>query len=307
MSLTASELNPRVKIDGASGKGRRVFLWLVYLTALAVFFILLADGYSYYTTPYLERPHHQDYRELRPAGSHGLAFGIIGSSMMILMLVYTFRKRTGLFGRRIPLRPFLDFHIFMGVFGPLMIILHTSFKVQGLVAIAFWSMVAVALSGYFGRYLYQQVPRNIEDRELSLKEIDRVVFESSEQLKYKWNLSQDTIERINQAFDEAYSIKAEGTFGAVLSMFISDLKRPWIKAGLKRCLRKIVSLPGSEFVNLFDLASRRAMMVRRLTVLGKVLRLFHYWHVIHKPFAIIMYIIMGVHIGVAVWTGYGWF
>jgi hypothetical protein len=35
-------------------------------------------------------------------------------------------------------------------------------------------------------------------------------------------------------------------------------------------------------------------------------QLFHYWHVIHKPFAIIMYIIMFVHILVAVYVGYTW-
>ena len=34
--------------------------------------------------------------------------------------------------------------------------------------------------------------------------------------------------------------------------------------------------------------------------------LFHYWHVIHKPFAIVMYLFMIVHIVVASVTGYGW-
>jgi hypothetical protein len=34
--------------------------------------------------------------------------------------------------------------------------------------------------------------------------------------------------------------------------------------------------------------------------------LFHYWHVFHKPFAFIMYIIMLIHIGIALWLGYRW-
>ena len=34
--------------------------------------------------------------------------------------------------------------------------------------------------------------------------------------------------------------------------------------------------------------------------------LFHYWHVIHKPFAVVMYVFMVVHVVVASMTGYGW-
>ncbi len=290
-----------------TGKGRRIFLWTVYLLAISIIVFLMVDGYTYYKTPYFERPHHPDYREFRPAGSRGLIYGITGASMMILMLVYTIRKRTGLFGRRVPLRIFLDFHIFMGVFGPLLIVLHTSFKVQGLVAIAFWSMVAVALSGYFGRYLYQQVPRDIEDKELSLQEINLMVAELGGELKQKWDLDGDILDRVNQICDGAYGIRTRSTFGAIGALFYGDLIRPWKRSALKQQLKKTISLPRSEFDQLFNLASKRALLVRRLTVLGRVQRLFHYWHVIHKPFAIIMYIIMGIHIGVAIWTGYGWF
>ena len=34
-------------------------------------------------------------------------------------------------------------------------------------------------------------------------------------------------------------------------------------------------------------------------------QMFYYWHVLHKPFAIVMYVFMFVHILVAVFTGYG--
>ncbi len=307
MSLAVTSEKDAVENARPPRKSRSIALWVVYLLTIVIIAMLFIDGYSYYQTPYLERPHHPDYREFRPAGSRGLLYGFIGASMMVLMLVYTIRKRTRFFGRRIPLRPFLDFHIFMGVFGPLMIVLHTSFKVQGLVAVAFWSMVAVALSGYFGRYLYMQVPRNIEDRELSLQEIDRLVAHMGQELKEKWNLKQETLDKINFIFDRAYGISEKGTFGSVVRLFLSDLRRPWLRAGLKRRLKKAIPLPKKEFDYMYHLASQRAILVRRLTVLGKVQRLFHYWHVIHKPFALIMYIIMGVHIGVAIWTGYGWF
>jgi hypothetical protein len=32
--------------------------------------------------------------------------------------------------------------------------------------------------------------------------------------------------------------------------------------------------------------------------------MFHYWHAIHKPFTIVLFLMMGVHIGIAIWLGY---
>ena len=63
------------------------------------------------------------------------------------------------------------FHIFLCTLGPILVLFHTSYKFGGLVVISFWSMVAVFLSGIIGRFIYIQIPRTIEGRELSLNEI----------------------------------------------------------------------------------------------------------------------------------------
>ena len=307
MSLSVATPASAQGMSRFGSRRRRTILLSVYLLGFALIALLVADGYSYYRTSYLERPHHQDYRQLRPAGSRGMMYGIIGTTMMALMLAYTLRKRTRFLERKISLRSLLDFHIAMGVFAPLFIVLHTSFKVQGLVAIAFWSMVAVALSGYFGRYLYQQIPRNIEDRELTLREIEQTAGELASDLKQEGHLDDAILERITKAFDKSYALSGRNIFWLILSMILKDLRRPWINARLRRRLSKSCDLPKERLDVLFVLASHRALLNRRIVVLARVQRLFHYWHVIHKPFAMIMYIIMGVHIGIAVWTGYAWF
>ena len=51
---------------------------------------------------------------------------------------------------------------------------------------------------------------------------------------------------------------------------------------------------------------QRAFLERRILLWDRLQRLFHYWHVLHKPFAVIMYLFMIVHVGVALATGYGW-
>ena len=50
--------------------------------------------------------------------------------------------------------------------------------------------------------------------------------------------------------------------------------------------------------------ARKARLRRRLLLWPRLRQIFHYWHVLHKPFAIIMYLFMIVHIGVAWMTGY---
>jgi hypothetical protein len=40
--------------------------------------------------------------------------------------------------------------------------------------------------------------------------------------------------------------------------------------------------------------------------LERVRSIFHWWHVVHKPFAIVMYVFVVLHVGVAAATGYAW-
>jgi len=59
----------------------------------------------------------------------------------------------------------------------------------------------------------------------------------------------------------------------------------------------------SEIVRL---SKEKANLMRRRAVLGVVSSIFHYWHVIHKPFATVMVLVMFIHIVVAVLMGYKW-
>ena len=92
--------------------------------------------------------------------------------MMLLLLTYSLRKKNIIFGNIGKIGNWLNFHIFLGIMGPLYVILHSSFKLNGIVAISFWSMISVALSGILGRYLYLQIPRNISGHEMNLNDLE---------------------------------------------------------------------------------------------------------------------------------------
>ena len=133
--------------------------------------MLFWRGASFYATPLGERAHHEGYWHWKAGGSIGLLLGMVGAGMMVVLLLYSVRKRVKALRRAGPIARWLDIHIYLGVVGPLLIILHTAFKVGGLVALSFWSMIAVALSGVVGRFLYLHIPRTRAGEELSLREL----------------------------------------------------------------------------------------------------------------------------------------
>ena len=91
---------------------------------------------------------------------HGL--GIIGFLLMLMTeILYSLRKRmrTVHFGR---MSLWLKFHIFTGLVGPYMVLLHTSWKFNGLAGVTTLLTVVIVISGFVGRYIYTRIPRTAE-------------------------------------------------------------------------------------------------------------------------------------------------
>jgi len=273
--------------------------YLLYVVSFAFIFYIIYNYGSFYITDYLSRPRHPDYKILKPGGlfSHGL--GILGSLMLLLLLLYSLRKRTRIFGRIGAIGRWLDIHIFLGTIGPLFVILHSTLKLNGLVSISFWSMILVALSGFFGRYLYIQIPRSIRGQELSKDEILQQRKILGNELATKYNINENEMEQLENA--------VAGSVGSgFVGMIFADIFRFFRLFSIERQLKRRKKIPARNVKELMKLLTQKALLDRRISLLSKVHKLFHAWHVFHKPFAVIMYIIMFVHVGIAVWLGYGW-
>jgi len=281
---------------------RGLVTFLVYTLSLAGFLYLLRFGLDYYRTPLITRPRHELFWLLKPGGTLGHAYGVAGSALMLAMLVYTLRKRLRFLRRWGKLRGWLRFHIFCGIFGPLLIVLHSSFKVQGLVALSFWSMVLVALSGFLGRYLYLQIPRRASGVEMSLQEVEALGDELEGRLRQEFGLGEEIVARIAGIGD------ASARPGRPLLLLLLGLPFDGLllRARMRGLRRGVGHRAVPRLAELLELAVRRADLRRRALLWHRLQALFHYWHVLHKPFAVVMYIFMFVHIGVAIATGYLW-
>ncbi len=70
----------------------------------------------------------------------------------------------------------------MGLTAPAIVAFHSTLKFKGLAGMAFWIMFAVSASGVVGRYLYGQIPRKVTTAELSMRELQDLQAELSQQL-----------------------------------------------------------------------------------------------------------------------------
>ena len=283
----------------------KIFVKILYAVSLVIYIYFLLDGMNFYQTAFQERPHHELYRNLRPAGFRGHGFGIVGTSMMLLMMLYSVRKRTRFFGEFGPVSRWLDIHIYLGIMGPLFVILHTSFKVSGIIAVSFWSMIAVATSGILGRYLYLQIPRNQRGKALNLKEIEALSDEFSHMLKTELQLDDAQFEKLQYLSNIRVSPN-ENIWLSIFRMMTADVLKVFQNRRLKKRFKKELGLKGKLLKHAVTLINRKTQLQRRMLMLNKVYRLFHYWHIFHKPFAVLMFIILFIHVGVAVWLGYTW-
>ncbi len=106
-------------------------------------------------------------RGIPPASDlFGHALGIFGFIMMIMTeLLYSLRKRSrsARWGR---MSAWLQFHIFTGLVGPFMVLLHTSWKFNGLAGVTTLFTVVIVLSGFIGRYIYTRIPRTADGLEV---------------------------------------------------------------------------------------------------------------------------------------------
>ena len=115
------------------------------------------------------------HRSPRFAGSGiGAAFGIAGAALMLVPLAYPIAKRIPFLHTRITkhisMQSLLALHVYSGIFGPLLAIIHTGHKFNSFLGITLTAvMLLVVVSGFVVRYLLTYVTHEITDKLLLLQ------------------------------------------------------------------------------------------------------------------------------------------
>lgn len=274
------------------------------LTAAAVVVLVVLfglGGSSYYTTPLRVRAYAPAHRDLRPAGPVGRSLGVAGATLMFGgTLAYVARKRLRVLANAGSTKAWLEAHIFCGLVGPALVTLHTSFRFNGIVSVAYWSMLGVVASGFVGRYLYVRIPRTIRGVEMDRRAIEERAAELRRELA-DLTVPVRLLARIEQL--EGELLPREGERHGAASLLFGGLAVRRKTREIERQIRS-AGLNPERLREALHAEAERIQLLRRTATLDLTRRLFALWHVFHRPFVWVLVAVFVLHVGVAVYFGY---
>ena len=189
----------------------------------------------------------------------------------------------------------LRFHIFTGIVGPYLVLLHTAWTFRGLAGVVMLLTILIVLSGFLGRYIYTAVPRTVDGVEIELEDLDARIESARREL-------QDSMD------DDAEIILAEVLLGesdamqARAGLILSRGPKYWIWR-----VQRWVALRGLDpearlQANRTDaLVSRVQELQRQRASLAIVRWLLSIWHTVHVPLGMALFMAALFHIGAALY------
>src|ERR1039458_9298004 len=298
MSATAAMRHTANPADAARRRRHRFWIEAGAVAAIVITVALAVHGLPYYLLSSAHRvisPHHA---ELKPSGTLGKALGIAGTVMLLLIYLYPLRKKWKWLAKKGKTKNWLDYHILMGLAAPVLITFHSAFKLRGIAGLAYWSMIAVVISGIVGRYLYNRIPRKLGEAEMSLDEMEKLKAELTVQIEAQNVLSRDELNRllVLPSTDEVQRLPLLKALWLVISL---DVRR-WIAIGRLRLDAAAHVKNHRDLLAILGVVKKQAALSKDVLFLSKIRQLFRLWHIVHRPFSYALAILAVLHIFVDV-------
>jgi len=223
------------------------------------------------------------------SGFYGHAMGVLGFILMLMTeVLYTLRKRVTNIARWGRMASWLEFHIFTGLVGPYLVLLHTSWKFNGLAGVLSLLTLMIVVSGFIGRYIYTAVPRTVDGAELSLAEMNDQIHEIEDRLA--------SMQPAPAAETKTTAVAAPATAGPV-GLVLGRLG--WeIQTGLanRRARSGLTGEARQHARDLQSLLNQRNRLKRQIASIATARKLLSIWHAIHIPLGLTLFAMAFVHI-----------
>jgi hypothetical protein len=233
--------------------------------------------------------------EVRAADPIGHGIGWAGTGSMLLMHVYSIRKRVRALQHLGRLSSWLKLHIFLGLQGALLVCFHSAhLRTVGNISGATIAVTLVVVaSGIFGRYLYSQIPKALTGERLGAREIEAELAELAPRVA-AGRAAHPALEAAVAAQAEAQPISGRMGFGELVR---EDLRTRRTLRQLERALRAEARAHGGPELDPFAAAlRRRSALARRLGALTAAERVFRSWHLFHKPLTLVLLGVVVLHV-----------
>ncbi len=314
-SLSAVTGTVRASQSARAAKGEalhRLLLGLAACAALSLILFLATHGFAYYSLRQEVRPLSPLHPELRSSGTIGLRLGFLSLGLFGLLFLYPLRKRWRWLASIGSTRRWLNFHLLLGISTPLVVTFHTSFRTNGVAGLAYWTMILVALSGFVGRYVYAKIPRSRNAAELSMAELEAEVSSLAAKLRDQPLFREEDLAPLLDV-PSPHAIRRMSPLSGLWTLFRMDVIRPMQIGRLRRRAlggsQRLATFGGllashdGDLESVVSIVRRQSRLRLAIAFLGCTERIFHLWHVVHRPFSISFVFLVAVHIAVALSMG----
>lgn len=253
---------------------------------------LLAYGWFNRTDPWINPEHGIGYK-----------LGILGGSMMLMLLVYPFRKRIRVLSAIGSVGFWFRFHMLLGLLGPVAILYHARFSWGALnSAVALGAMLVVSGSGLIGRYFYSRIHRGYSGRKLEVRALLSEMhgfLDSLAALGHDGALARARLEPFEQrtvAAGAGFWTSAKSVLSIGMSTRVAErqLYRDILEGHSPDGGASAASLQGRQ--RLIAHAHDYFDAVRRAAEFAFYDRMFRLWHLFHLPLFLILVVTAIIHI-----------
>ncbi len=246
----------------------------VVVTGLVILLLILWLGFPFHQSP--------RFAESLAGG----ILGVTGSALMLVPLAYSIVKRIkplkNRISARVPMRTLLSWHIYGGVLGPILVLIHTGHKFQSHLGIALTAMtIIVVLSGFTGRYLLSKFSQTIGEKKKMLTELE---------LAYRQTATELSAHPEQMAILQPFS----GFFGRLL-------------AGALLGPNETPSNPSPASIRALELSDSIADLEYAIRTHETFKRAFSVWLKLHIALSFTLYTLLTLHVWAALSFGLRWF
>lgn len=231
----------------------------------------------------------------------GYILGIVGGSLMLILLLYPVSKNSKLLSRIMPIRIWFLIHMLFGIVGPVLILFHSNFHLGSANStIALVCMLLVAFSGLIGRYIYTRIHNGLYGSRKTLTELKQKTENEHSELIVLYNRDEEFANLLKHL--EEKSLKSNNSLSTSLGQAIYlAFTTPFLKRKALRLLKKSQQenkskkpLPDKKV--LAQCIKRYTRAHRQIAAFSVYERLFSLWHILHMPLFIMMIVTAIVHI-----------
>jgi hypothetical protein len=221
-----------------------------------------------------------------PGSLWGGVLGVSSAALMMVPLAYSVIKRIGPLKRAIThavsMRTLLGWHIYAGILGPILALLHTGHKFDSPLGVALTAMMLiVVLSGFTGRYLLSQI---------------------SEEIREKKNLQAALLQRYQ---DTAAEIGRRSELASAFATLSQPIQ--WLRSYLLVPLYGVPAASANLYVRAVDLAESISDLQYAIQMDDFFKSWFTRWLKLHIALSAVLYVLLGLHVWAELHFGIRWF